>query len=307
MKKVLIGVFLVLLILDCSNQKKKVILQRELFEDSVKSFLAIIAQEDQELEYHFRKVESHLYEPVYALRFSLLEAYQILELSRVEFQLVTKPITGEINENFSFSQLGHERLLSVSELAKSNMNHLFKTVQNILVRDYQVFQLDSNQLEEILDDLKTETLTMSSNIDSVQWESRSNSDKVFKFLNLQAHFYRVLNLFREQLDYLAYGSRADSFTSYFPVIKGKSSECMNKGDSLNLEIAIGTYYSSIDNRYCSIVANGDTLSINAEGYAIYEQFLNTSGDHELKIECILINPVTGGIDLGKAVYHYKVN
>lgn len=123
---------------------------------------------------------------------------------------------------------------------------------------------------------------------------------------LYTQYLQVQRKYIDLLDRLTFGTMADSFTAYFPIVINPNTGCPNKGDTLSMKIGVGSYNTWIDHRNSKIIVEGDTLAINEDAIAVYKRPVDQIGEQILELKCKIYNPTTGEISMGEGSFYYRV-
>lgn len=306
MKFILFGLFFSLLFNSC-NQSESVSIDANLYSSVIGTMIANAEYENQRSRIKYLKINEELDNPLKAKISKFQQGFDQLETNREEFTLLIKPLLDKIKEKNEGRIVSKDDVFRVQEFLKKKGVELYEVSVEIINENFQYLNIDQERKEKLLEELFRIKLLVIENDTVVKEQINSYSNRQFVLLILQSSFYEYQREIETIFANLIYARTYCSFEKYFPVVIENTGGCLNKGDLLEMKIGIGTYSSLIDSKNTKIIVDGDTLFVNDSGVAIYEKPVNTTGEQELDIKCIMFNPLTGAINSGGTSFIYKVN
>ncbi|MEL7163387.1 MAG: hypothetical protein AAFN92_21700, partial [Bacteroidota bacterium] len=117
----------------------------------------------------------------------------------------------------------------------------------------------------------------------------------------------TLNKLRELLGWVAAIGchRGCGFTSYFPVLMGKSG-IIQQNETSSLRISIGSYQTGLDPATVKITVDGKPVTLLDDGTAKYLLPTSVRGLQQVNAQIVITNPLTGQAFTGESSYQYRV-
>lgn len=82
--------------------------------------------------------------------------------------------------------------------------------------------------------------------------------------------------------------------------------CVNLGDTFKANIYIGQYFADLDFEKTLMIVNNDTMHLGEKGYIEYVDKQTERGEQELKIECLIFDPLNEAYFSNQSYYTFYV-
>ena len=193
-------------------------------------------------------------------------------------------------------------------------NNLLNTYRTLLETHGEALEIKP---EEVADRVAAMDANMPFGIDDQAWQEadrESWSDFTFghmpvaAVLPLMSQMQSDLKVSEANLvnDMVAIaGGNAIVIDQFFPVLNADRSY-VTEGETINAEVSVGSYSSSLDPSNVSLFVNGQRLTIGSDGKAKYTIRGNGLGKKTVKTRVEVRNPLTGEVKTGEGSYVYEV-
>lgn len=101
------------------------------------------------------------------------------------------------------------------------------------------------------------------------------------------------------------GGKSIKFDEFFPVFNADKSYVIG-GESINAEVSVGSYSSSLDPSNVSLYVGGQKLTIGPDGKAKYTIRGSGQGPKSVSTRVEVRNPLTGDVKTGEGQFTYEV-
>lgn len=306
MKK--IGLLSVLLLGLCAcGSRSSVTKPASVFEKMVDILIENNESENEQSRVRYYQLLEHLDDPAKAKLGSLITALQKLERNRLEFDSL---MTLEKNawEEDPEGMIIADQLAVIDEFIRERHVEFGELLEEIVAANARIFGFREEDTVKFVENIRSqshhflvETFPITQ---SIYQETNQN---LLSLLLLQADFFASQQIFEDALTQLAYSTGGCRVDMVFPVIFDVTNGCLSRGDTLQAKIGIGTYSSLVQPEYTRIVVNGDTLTVNDSGVALFSQRVNEMGSLTLDVQCLVVNPYNGVSATGNGQFVYDVN
>ncbi|MEL7220662.1 MAG: GldM family protein, partial [Bacteroidota bacterium] len=176
------------------------------------------------------------------------------------------------------------------------------------------FQLNAEQVQDKIQSVAQE---MPFDVDDETWKTTDkNSWSEFKFKQMPVAAVLPLisqmqadlkaseaNMINDMIN-LA-GGKTITFDQFFPVVQADRSYVVG-GESINAQISVGTYSTSLQKENVQIFAGGSELSVGEGGVAEYSITGSGAGQKTIPLRVVVTNPLTGEVTEGESEFVYEV-
>lgn len=101
------------------------------------------------------------------------------------------------------------------------------------------------------------------------------------------------------------GGKTIEFDEFFPVFNADKSYVVG-GETINAEVSVGSYSSSLDPSNVQLYVGGQRLTIGPDGKAKYTIRASGQGPKSVSTRVEVRNPLTGEVKTGEGTYTYEV-
>lgn len=286
------------------NRTDIVKIDSDIYRELIGDMIIKSETENERSKYNYKEAIIELDSPTKARLISLRSCFVKLDSSRIHFNSMMKEI---IPDSISFDRNGIA--LDIDDIGKirseiiKNNNDISNLISNVIKDNFNDFRFDEELKNEYL--RKVIAIKKSISNDEILDDENSTSDILLGLL-LQSFHEQCLKKYEDVLDYLTYSRTYCGFEMYFPVVIENGDRLLYVGDSLKMRIGIGSYSSLVSPENTIIVVNNDTLKVVEDGTASFSKELLEAGKNRLNIECFLITPLTGEVNVGESEYLYEV-
>jgi gliding motility-associated protein GldM len=193
---------------------------------------------------------------------------------------------------------------------------LIQIYTKLMQENGDTFGLKPEQIESRINSVATQ---MPFNIDDVTWQAPGSDKKSwsdFKFRqmplaavlpllsqmqsNLKSSEAAMINNMAELT-----GGRTIEFDAFFPVVQADRSYVIG-GESINAEISVGTYSTSLQPENVKIYVGGSSVPVGEGGKAEYKITGSGTGQKTVPLRVEVTNPITGEVSKGEGEFVYEV-
>ncbi len=192
---------------------------------------------------------------------------------------------------------------------------LIQTYTQLLQVNGDSFGLSTQEIEANIQSVANE---MPFNIDDETWRESKDKQSWSDFKFRQMPVAAVLPLLSQMQSNLKSseaaminsmatltGGKVVEFDQFFPVVQADRSYVVG-GESINAQISVGTYSTSLDPDNVKIYVGGSSIPVGAGGVAEYTITGSGVGQKTVPLRVEVTNPLTGDVTEGESEFVYEV-
>lgn len=289
------------------NLSNNVKIEGDLYARLVSSMIAEATYENERSRISYKEAVLELHDLSKAKLSVLLIGFKQLDSSRIKFNTLIEPVITASQKEPAEVAVDKATVKKIADLILKENEGIHLTIAAIIQDNFVNFGLRESRRDEFLRELSG----IQSSFASDELLNRDNSEvsdvnSLLTALLLQSLYNQLFRSYEEKLALLTYGHTSDWFNAYFPVIVEGANGCLSRGDSLQMKIGVGNY-SSLVSPSTIIIVDNDTLAVDDHGVATYSRKVFQEGEYKIDVKCVLFNPFTGEVGMGKGEYNYRVN